>query len=509
MDQSAVETEAFEGAESPRVPRWLAGNVTEQLDPEILRLVGHVRQWAALGFIIITTVTAIFAREVGLRVPFYWYYAALDNVLLVVAGLCGRALWRRSLSIQQMARLNTVCLALECFSILLEVWVNGSVSAPMLGVAALWVVMYRLTLDTRSGLRALGAMLGGHWGMVLCEALHVIPSHPGLEVNPVPVGLARTAAALAPFTLMLFAGFFLAHWTKLRLVDRERTLRVLRRALASGPGEIGPETGRLLAGVYAVGARLGRGGMGEVYEATDTRSGERVAVKMLHLHLANQARSLRRFTREAAILRDLGSPHIVRSLALEQDEGRPFIVLELLVGETLAQRVERTGGLSLTEVAAVARQLGAALEVAHQHGVVHRDLSPANVFLCSPEPELQLKVLDFGISKIESATGMTQEGALLGTPAFMAPEQVEGRVDGVTPLTDIYAMGLVLFVALTGRMPFESDSGQLASVTSLRPELGPEVDSVLRHATARDAAARFSSAAELATALVAALSIRR
>jgi serine/threonine-protein kinase len=302
---------------------------------------------------------------------------------------------------------------------------------------------------------------------------------------------------------MLFAGFFLAHWTKLRLVDRERTLRVLRRALASGPGEIGPETGRLLAGVYAVGARLGRGGMGEVYEATDTRTRERVAVKMLHLHLASQARSLRRFSREAAILRDLGSPHIVRSIALEQDEGRPFIVLELLVGETLRQRVERTGPLSLAEVATVAQQLGAALQVAHSHGVVHRDLSPANVFLCAPEADFTLKVLDFGISKIDTATGMTQEGALLGTPAFMAPEQVEGRVDGVTPLTDVYAMGLVLFVTLTGRMPF--DQGELPSVTTFRPGLNAEVDQVLRRATERDPAARFASAAELATALVRAL----
>jgi serine/threonine-protein kinase len=316
---------------------------------------------------------------------------------------------------------------------------------------------------------------------------------------------------------MLFAGFFLAHWTKLRLVDRERTLRVLRRALAHGyPGEIGPETGRLLAGVFAVGPRLGRGGMGEVYEATDTRTRERVAIKMLHPHLAMQPRSLRRFRREAAILQGLGSQHIVRIISVEHDESHPFNVLELLVGETLQARIQRAGALPDAGVARLARHLAAALDVAHEHGVVHRDLNPSNVFLCGAPDDFTVKVFDFSISKrADDEAGMTVDGALLGTPAYMAPEQAAGRPDDVTPRTDIYAMGLVLFTALTGRAPFEGSSlpsllerirtEAMLSVCPIRPDLDPSVDAVLSRATSKSPEARYATAGELATALVVAL----
>jgi serine/threonine-protein kinase len=273
----------------------------------------------------------------------------------------------------------------------------------------------------------------------------------------------------------------------------------------------------LLAGVFAVGARLGRGGMGEVYEATDTRSRQRVAVKMLHLYLTTQARSLTRFSREAAILRGLGSPHIVRVLAVEQDEGRPFMVLELLVGETLKQRTDRSGALNDAEVARLAWQLAAALDDAHRQGVVHRDLNPSNVFLCDSSDGFTVKVLDFGISKVESSlSGMTQDGALLGTPAFMAPEQAEGRSREVTPRTDIYAMGLVLFVALTGRSPFEDTSlaGLLKrvrddgpTIASARPDLDQRVDDALRRATSKNPEDRHGSAGELAAVIVAALGL--
>jgi hypothetical protein len=242
VDRASAETEDLELGEQR--PPWLLGGVTEQVDPEILRLAGRVRQWAALGFIVITAAPTLFVTELGLRVPFYYYYAAVDVFVLALAGLFGRLVWRGTWSAQQLVRLNIVCLILEAIAILLEVWVYGSADAPILGVAALWVLMYRLTLDTRTGLWALGAILFGHWGILGAEVLELIPAHPGVEGEGHAQGFGRQLVALAPFSLMLGAAFFLAHWTKLRLVDRERTLRVLRRALASGfPGDIGPETG--------------------------------------------------------------------------------------------------------------------------------------------------------------------------------------------------------------------------------------------------------------------------
>jgi len=218
--------------------------------------------------------------------------------------------------------------------------------------------------------------------------------------------------------------------------------------------------GRTLAH-YRVVEKLGEGGMGEVYRATDGKLGRDVAIKVLPSAFAQDPDRLARFEREARVLASLNHPNIAAIYGLEQSEDVHYLVLELAPGEILA------GPLPVDEVLPIARQIAAALEEAHQKGIVHRDLKPANIKLT---PEGKVKVLDFGLAKAfspEPAAGAssdtptlsgrgTRHGAILGTTAYMSPEQARGKP--VDPRTDIWAFGCVLYELLTGRQTFAGDS---------------------------------------------------
>jgi tRNA A-37 threonylcarbamoyl transferase component Bud32 len=513
---NAIETSEPSFEERPSLaPALIFQRLTERIDPEMLRVAGRVRQWAASVFIVISIFTSVTARSMHLDEEFCWRFTLCDLPMLATILVLGALLSHGNFSLPRMRQMNTASQLVEMASIFLSLWAYGTANSFMLAVAALWAVTYRVTLDSRAGLIAVCGMLIGQWCMVSAEVMDLIPMQP-ITLDP-PRGYERMAArqftALLNSSVMLICTYVLAHWTKLRLLDRERTTRVLRRALAQRfPGEIGPETGRVLQGVFAVGALLGRGGMGEVYEATDTRNDEQVALKMLHPHLAQQSRSLRRFRREAAILASLGSPHIVQLRSVEEDEGRPFIVLELLRGETLDQRLKRTGPLRFESVIRLAEQLADALSAAHAHGVIHRDLNPANVFLCGDPAQFVAKVFDFGVSKLnDGQTQLTVDGGLLGTPAFMAPEQAMGRSEQIGPSTDVYSMALVLYVALTGREPFPDmplhellmkiSSSSPRAPSSIRVGVNGSVDAAFARATAHDPSQRFASANEFARAL--------
>jgi len=257
---------------------------------------------------------------------------------------------------------------------------------------------------------------------------------------------------------------------------------------------------------YEILSLLGRGGMGAVYRARDRVSGEVVAVKVL---LDNRAGAVERFAREAAVLSGLDHPGIVRYGAHGvTDAGEPYLVMEWLDGENLADRLGR-GVLTADETLALATQVAEALAVAHARGVVHRDLKPSNLFLVNRDLG-QVKVLDFGLAHLGDAMRMTKTGALLGTPGYMAPEQARSG-SSLTPAADIFALGCVLFAALTGRPVFDGPNAmavlakvifdEVPRLEAHCPEAPPAVAALLARMLAKDPAARPADGGALAAEL--------
>ena len=237
-------------------------------------------------------------------------------------------------------------------------------------------------------------------------------------------------------------------------------------------------------GPYEITAPLGAGGMGEVFRARDTKLDREVAIKVLPAEVARDEERLARFRREAHLLAALNHPNIAAIHGLDEADGKPFLVLELVPGEDLAQRLKR-GPIPLDEALPLARQVAEALEEAHEKGIVHRDLKPANVKVT---PDGKVKVLDFGLAKAWSGdagpgsspdlsqsptlahTG-TAAGLILGTAAYMSPEQARGKA--VDRRADIWAFGVVLFEMLTGKALFagETVTDVLAAVVTREPDL--------------------------------------
>lgn len=292
-------------------------------------------------------------------------------------------------------------------------------------------------------------------------------------------------------------------------------------------------------GPYRLGARIGAGGMGEVYAARDMRLGRAVAIKVLPAHAADDVQARERFDREARAIAALNHPHIcvlhdVGEATLPSDEARAidrgtvtirYLVMELLEGETLASRLTR-GALPVEEAIHYAMHIASALERAHQAGIVHRDLKPGNIFLVpggGTSPVLTAKLLDFGIAKQQTeskreralagsstdletvASDLTTPGAILGTAQYMAPEQIEGgQIDA---RTDVFSFGSVLFEMLTGRKAFDGTSRsslivailshEPSAVSTLQPSVPLWLDHVVKRCLAKNPAERWQSARDV------------
>src|SRR5216683_2369798 len=253
-------------------------------------------------------------------------------------------------------------------------------------------------------------------------------------------------------------------------------IEVAARAMAKDSGQL--LKGRQL-GSYKIVSLLGVGGMGEVYQAHDTKLNRDVAIKVLPAAFVHDSERLARFQREARMLAALNHPNIATINGLEQSEGVHYLVMELVPGQTLAERVS-AGSLKIEEALKVAAQIAEALEAAHEKGVIHRDLKPANVKVT---PEGRVKVLDFGLAKAFAGDGEldlsnaptltamgTEEGRILGTPAYMSPDQARGKP--VDKRTDIWAFGCVLYELLTGKEAFrgETVSDTIAAVLGREPD---------------------------------------
>jgi Tol biopolymer transport system component len=268
-------------------------------------------------------------------------------------------------------------------------------------------------------------------------------------------------------------------------------------------------------GSYEVLAQIGAGGMGEVYQAHDTKLGRDVAIKVLPEAFAHDTERLARFQREAKMLAALNHPNIATIHGLEQSGGTSYLVMELVSGETLQERVKRDGAVPVEESLTIAKQIAEALEAAHEKGIIHRDLKPANVKVT---PEGKVKVLDFGLAKAFAgdepgsdpsnsptlSQAATMQGVILGTAAYMSPEQAKGKA--VDKRTDIWAFGAVLYELLTGRPAFHGeDVGDiLASVVKTEPafdalpaNISPAIRVLLQRCLRKDRRQRIPDAATI------------
>jgi serine/threonine protein kinase len=265
---------------------------------------------------------------------------------------------------------------------------------------------------------------------------------------------------------------------------------------------------------YQIMSQLGKGGMGEVYRAKDQKLGRDVAIKVLPEEFARDANRVARFQREAKLLASLNHPNIAAIHGLEESGGTNFLVLELVEGETLADHI-RQGPIPVEESLKLALQIAEALEAAHEKGVIHRDLKPANIKVT---PDGKVKVLDFGLAKAFAgdqeqlnlsnsptlSVAATQQGVILGTAAYMSPEQARGR--SVDKRTDIWAFGCMLFEMLTGRQTWSGTTvtdiiaAALAKdpdFTKLPPNLHPEIRKLLTRCLQKDPSERFRDAGDV------------
>src|SRR5437868_8968623 len=272
-----------------------------------------------------------------------------------------------------------------------------------------------------------------------------------------------------------------------------------------------PQPGDLIADRYELEELVGTGGMSTVFRARDVQLDRRVALKILHEHYAADPEYLERFRREARAVARLSHPNIVTVIDRGDDDGRQFIVFEYIEGENVKELVQRTGRLPVRGALELALAVADGLAFAHEHGLVHRDVKPQNV-LVSREGEV--KVTDFGIARsLHVDQGVTQTGTVLGTGEYLAPEQASGKP--VSPATDVYSLGVVLWELLAGEVPFKGDNfvavalrhvnEPVPHLRDVRPDVSPRLAAAVERALAKDPASRFPSMGALAKELRACL----
>ena len=276
------------------------------------------------------------------------------------------------------------------------------------------------------------------------------------------------------------------------------------------------QPGEIIDGKYRIVRLLGQGGMGGVYEGENTRIHRKVAIKVLHAGVAAKADVVQRFEREAQAAGRIGSEHIVEVLDLGNlPSGERFMVMEFLEGESLGERIKKRKRLPVQEVGPITHQLLQGLAAAHQAGIIHRDLKPDNVFLLATRGGQRdfVKILDFGVSKFSAldadSMSMTKTGAVMGTPYYMSPEQARGSK--IDQRSDLYSVGVVMYQAVTGRVPFAAETfNELVFKIALEspdpaelvvPNLDPGVATIIARAMIRDVNLRFQSAQEFQAAV--------
>ncbi|WP_053061042.1 serine/threonine-protein kinase [Rhodopirellula islandica] len=254
---------------------------------------------------------------------------------------------------------------------------------------------------------------------------------------------------------------------------------------------------------------LGRGGMGIVMEATDTSLGRRCAVKVLAPELATSAAARKRFSREAKSAAAVVHPHVVPIQTVDEHEGLPYLVMPVVDGPSLQQRVDRDGPLSLIETVRIASQIADGLAAAHEQGLVHRDIKPANVLLENGVERVQ--ITDFGLARAVDDASMTRSGVIAGTPQYMSPEQAHG--DSIDHRSDLFSLGSVIHFMLSGRSPFRAETtmgvlnrignDQPRSLRQINPDVPEWLDTIVARLLSKDPDLRYQSSSEVAELLIA------
>ncbi len=401
------------------------------------------------------------------------------------------------------------------------------VFSPVVVVLPLGVFFFGMTRDPRAQnvgyvvtavsyfALAIGSLRGQGAALGIAASSPLTPPQSMLLVAIVEIVLLVTfvsARAARAVTVLALARHERAAWAALQ---KESLLLELEQDLARALDVAG--VGRFsdtVVGHYELGAVIGRGAMGEVYEAVHQETRVTAAVKVLHTHSLREPESVQRFLREAKMAAALDTPHVVKILEIGGFEGDlPFIAMERLHGDDLAEILRRDGPMTLRDVLELLSEVGAGLEATREAGVVHRDVKPRNLFRTrGKEREKGVwKLLDFGVSKLASADVTHAGDRIIGTPEYMAPEQAAGQP--VTHKTDLFSLGAVVYRALTGSPAFAGDHlvevlYRVAHTMPPRPsamtDLGPEVDLVMAIALAKAPSERFETAEQLRNALEAA-----
>jgi hypothetical protein len=440
------------------------------------------------------------------------------SLLAVSATLCFTVLRRRG---RWFAPLSVVGLTIEMFTSVVWIQLTGTVSSYFLLVIPVLILAYRLYGEYWLGLASyiIGAVI--YFGAVVLEELGVLD--PAALFNANPGGIYadptfRISAAIS-IQFMFLAIFMLANLVARALREKETELDVAQRNLDRVLGEVQPGrlSGQTLDDKYRLGELLGRGGMGEVYQAVRIHDGSELALKVLYAHLCGDE-DLARFRREAAVTSKLPPDHVaqIHELGRCRSNGHHYLAMELLHGEDLGMLLRRRGRLTSAELLPIVDQLARGLEAAHAAGVVHRDLKPQNVFLVGTGDTIRVKLLDFGVARLVEGSELTHSAMLIGSPGYLAPEQAVSELGEVGPRADVFALGTIIYRAVTGQSAFAARTPAAAVYeavhveppppSTLAPELPPDLDLVLALALAKRPTQRYASPTELARDLRAAFS---
>ncbi len=267
-----------------------------------------------------------------------------------------------------------------------------------------------------------------------------------------------------------------------------------------------------LEGRYQVLQELGRGGMGIVFQAHDKQLNDQVAIKILSPLLSNDADALDRLKREVSAARRITHPNVIRIHDIAESKGLHYVSMEYFHGTSLKEHIKRSGSLSLMQTYNIASQVCDGLEEAHKQGVIHRDLKSQNIII---NPSGHLKIIDFGLAHTTHLQGMTATGLIMGTPEYMAPEQVAGK--RVDERADIYSLGIILYELFTGKVPFSADSAIAVGFMQMKDppqppheinsQLPAEMEAIILKCLQKEPSARFASVAQVKSALERAIKV--
>jgi len=445
-----------------------------------------------------------------------WFLGINLPLLAIDGALSWFALRRRGPYYAWLARLS---LAIEAFTIIVWIQLTGSLSSYFLIALPVITLAYRLYATYELGLTTYAVGAAMHALVFAGEELGWLHAAPLFVGDPGAIygdSLFRVSA-LVSIQCLFLAVFILGNIVARTLREKETALDAAQRDLDRVVAEVLPGrlSNQVLDGKYRLGELLGRGGMGEVYEAERLEGRGAVAVKILYAHLS-MPDDLERFRREASIARQMPSSHIAQVLDFGHDAaaGHHYLVMELLRGEDLGMLLRRRTRIPADELLPIVDQLAAGLEMAHAVGVVHRDLKPQNVFLVAGPAGAHVKLLDFGVARLLEGGSLTMSAAVVGSPGYLAPEQAASDLGEVGPRADVFALGALIYRAVTGTSAFparhvaaavyEAVHVEPVAPSRLDPSIPADVDRVVALAMAKDPGERYATPSELARDLRAA-----